>query len=110
MEEVKKISQLPDFKGMIYDLSGPTANMYGFECPVKLRQGACQDRRCIYPEICPILPINHKRQIDLLKKIRQLKGVKKVFVGSGLRYDLLMSDGDFGGAYLHNLVQHHWSA
>lgn len=109
LEEVKKISQLPDFKGMIYDLSGPTANMYGFECPVKLSQGACQDRRCIYPEICPILPINHKRQIDLLKKIRQLKGVKKVFVGSGLRYDLLMSDRDYGGAYLHNLVQHHIS-
>jgi uncharacterized radical SAM protein YgiQ len=109
LDETKIIAGMPDFQGYIYDLSGPTANMYGFECPVKLRKGACLDKECIYPEVCPALPVDHKIQTVLLKKLREVKGVKKVFIGSGLRYDLILSDKENGEAYLQELVQHHIS-
>lgn len=109
LDEAHKITQLPDFKGYILDLSGPTANMYGFECPVKLRQGPCQDKNCLYPETCPTLPVDHQIQTELLQKLRRVKGVKKVFVGSGLRYDLLLADTKHGETYLKELVGHHTS-
>jgi len=109
INEAKVIASLSDFQGYIYDLSGPTANMYGFECPIKLRKGACLDKGCIYPEVCPALPVDHKIQTDLLKKLREVEGVKKVFIGSGLRYDLILSDKENGEAYLKELVQHHIS-
>jgi uncharacterized radical SAM protein YgiQ len=109
LDEAKKIADLPDFNGYIYDLSGPTVNMYGFECPIKLRKGACLDKGCIYPEVCPALPVDHQVQTELLKKLRQVEGVKKVFIGSGLRYDILLSDTENGEAYLKELVQHHIS-
>jgi len=109
LDEAQKITRLPDFQGKIYDLSGPTANMYGFECPIKLRKGACQDKRCIFPEICPVLPVDHKQQIELLRKLRQVKGVKKIFVSSGLRYDLILSDDEHGQEYINELVKHHIS-
>lgn len=109
VQEAREIAQLPDFKGIIYDLSGPTANMYGFECPVKLRKGPCEGKSCLYPETCPTLPVDHRQQTELLKQIREIKGVEKVFVGSGLRYDLLLSDTEHGETYLKELVQHHIS-
>jgi len=107
--EARQIADLPDFKGCIYDLSAPTANMYGFECPVKLRKGPCEDKGCLYPETCPTLPVDHSIQTDLLRKLRGIKGVKKVFIGSGLRYDLILSDSKHGEAYLRELVRHHVS-
>ncbi len=109
LAEAQEIAKLPDFNGYIYDLSGPTANMYGFECPIKLRRGPCLDKNCVYPETCPALPVDHEIQTDLLGKLRQVKGVKKVFVGSGLRYDLILSDEKHGEAYLKELVRHHTS-
>jgi len=109
LTEARQITHLPDFTGFIYDLSGPTANMYGFECPVKLRKGPCKDKNCLYPETCPTLPVDHQMQTELLRKVRQIKGVKKVFVGSGLRYDLVLSDNEHGEAYLRELVRHHVS-
>jgi len=109
LREAEAITHMPDFSGYIFDLSGPTANMYGFECPIKLRQGPCQDQSCIYPEICSSLPVDHQVQTELLQKLRQIDGVKKVFVGSGLRYDLLLSDEEHGPDYLKELVAHHIS-
>ncbi len=109
LEEARKLTRLPDFKGYILDLSGPTANMYGFECPRKLQKGACPNRVCIYPDVCPSLPVDHSKQTELLKKIRQVPGIKKVFIGSGLRYDLILSDSEHGQAYLEELVGHHVS-
>jgi len=109
LAEARQVAHLPDFKGIIYDLSGPTANMYGFECPVKLRQGPCEGKGCLYPETCPTLPVDHSLQIDLLHKLRQVDGVEKVFVGSGLRYDLILSDREHGEKYLRELVRHHIS-
>jgi uncharacterized radical SAM protein YgiQ len=107
--EAKAIAQLPDFKGYILDVGGPTANMYGFECPIKLKDGACQDKRCIYPSVCGALKPDHGKQIALLKRLRKIPGVKKVFVGSGIRYDLVLEDKQHGDAYLKAITRHHVS-
>ena len=109
LSEAKKIASLPDFKGYIHDLSGPTANMYGFECKKKLEKGSCKDKRCLYPEICSALKPDHSQQIELLKKLRKIKGIKKVFVASGLRYDLLLADKNHQQEYIKELVLHHTS-
>jgi len=108
-EEAERLIQHPEFKGYIQDLGGPTANMYGFECDKKLKSGVCPAKRCISPGICPVLEIDHQPQIDLLKKVRKLDGIKKVFVASGIRYDMILDDQKCGDQYLHELVNHHVS-
>ncbi|MDP2719977.1 MAG: YgiQ family radical SAM protein [Dehalococcoidia bacterium] len=109
LAEARQITNLPDFKGYIVDVGGPTANMYGFECEIKLRQGICQDRRCLYPQVCPSIKAKHRPQVELLRNIRSIKGVKKVFVASGIRYDLLLSDRKYCDRYLQEVVEHHVS-
>ncbi|MCF8146663.1 MAG: YgiQ family radical SAM protein [Deltaproteobacteria bacterium] len=105
----EQIAGLPDFKGYISDVGGPTANMYGFECRKKREKGSCTDRRCLFPEICPNLRPDHSRQIELLTRLRQMDGIKKVFVASGLRYDLLFNDKRHCIKYLEEIVSHHVS-
>ncbi len=105
--EVRQLTHHPSFTGIIQDVSAPTVNMYGYECARKLRQGACRDRRCIYPEICPSLPVDHSRHQELLQRLRSVPGVKKVFVSSGLRHDLVLEDEVHGEAYLEELACHH---
>ena len=107
--EARSISKLPGFKGYIQDVSGPTANMYGYECPKKLKDGSCQDRRCLTPERCPVLKIDHQPQLDLLRRLRKIEGIKKVFVASGIRYDMVLADRQHGKAYLKEIVEHHTS-
>ena len=109
IRDAERIAGLPDFKGYIPDVGGPTANMYGFECRKKLEKGGCTDRRCMFPEICPKLKPDHSRQIELLTKIRQVDGIKKAFIASGLRYDLLFNDQKHCMKYLEELVSHHIS-
>ena len=109
LQEVRALTKLPDFKGYISDVGGPTANMYGYECGIKLKQGACADKRCIYPMVCRALKPNHQQQIELLRKLRQIPGIKKIFVGSGLRYDLILADQQHGRAYMKELTGHHVS-
>ena len=109
IEEIKVIAEYPDFRGYIRDIGGPTANMYGFECAKKLTSGACVDKRCLFPTICPTLPVDHSKQISLLKKARGVPGVKKVFVASGIRYDMVMKDQRKGPTYLKEIVNHHVS-
>jgi uncharacterized radical SAM protein YgiQ len=109
LDEAGKIAGLNGFKGYITDVGGPTANMYGFECEKKISQGTCQDKRCLYPGVCPSMKADHKQQIELLKNIRAIKGVKKVFVASGLRYDLLLNDRKYGERYLQEVIDHHIS-
>ncbi|MCD6576435.1 MAG: YgiQ family radical SAM protein [Anaerolineaceae bacterium] len=109
LAEAEAIAKLPDFKGYILDVGGPTANMYGFECPIKLKNGACQDKRCIYPSVCGALKPTHQKQIALLKRLRKIPGVKKVFVASGIRYDLVLEDKRYGDAYLKEITRHHVS-
>ncbi|MDX9745099.1 MAG: YgiQ family radical SAM protein [Syntrophales bacterium] len=109
LEEAKRLAAHPRFKGYIQDVGGPTANMYGFECTRKLKQGACREKRCIYPRVCHRLPVNHNRHMTVLRKLRRIPGVKKVFVASGLRYDLLLHDRKNGPVYLEELIRHHIS-
>jgi len=109
LQEVEEISRIPEFKGIIQDLGGPTANMYGFECVKKIKSGVCLDRRCLSPAICSALKPNHKRQIDLLKAVRSHPKVKKVFVASGIRYDLLLNDRQHGKEYIEEVLAHHVS-
>jgi len=109
LAEARLLTQLPEFKGNILDVGGPTANMYGFECEKKLTHGACAKKSCLFPAVCPLLKVDHRPQLDLLQKIRDLPGVKKVFVASGIRYDLLLSDQACGLTYLREVVAHHVS-
>ena len=105
ISEAKTISHLKDFKGYITDLGGPTANMYGFECKKKLSKGVCQDKRCLFPTPCKSLMPDHSKQTELIQKIEQLPGIKKVFINSGIRYDLILNDKKYGGAYLKKIVR-----
>ncbi|BAQ35367.1 YgiQ family radical SAM protein [Dehalococcoides sp. THU3] len=109
LAEARILAGYPDFKGYIQDIGGPTANMYGFECEKKLKEGACADKRCLYPQVCPSLKVNHHKQLEMLKKVRTVTGIKKVFAASGIRYDLLLADRQYGEQYLKELVQHHIS-
>jgi uncharacterized radical SAM protein YgiQ len=109
VREAGHLAQLPDFKGYIQDVGGPTANMYGFECKKKTSHGSCADKRCLYPELCPQMEVDHGKQRALLKRLRGIEGVKKVFVASGIRYDLVLADQKHGLPYLSDVVRHHTS-
>ncbi|HEY5158420.1 MAG TPA: YgiQ family radical SAM protein [Anaerolineales bacterium] len=109
LEEARQLVSHPEFKGYIQDMGGPTANMYGFECDKKLKSGACPAKRCLFPEICPLLEVDHRPQLELLRQVRKLPGIKKVFVASGIRYDMVLGDAVCGEAYLDEIVEHHVS-
>jgi uncharacterized radical SAM protein YgiQ len=109
VSEARHLAAHPDFKGMIADVGGPTANMFGFECAKKRGQGACRDKRCLFPSVCPSLHVNHGPLISLLRQLRQIPAVKKIAVASGLRYDLILADAQNGLTYLRELVRHHVS-
>lgn len=109
IKEITHITKDKKFKGNISDVGGPTANMYQMECAKKLKLGACSDKRCLYPQTCPALKPNHSRQIDLLKKLRSIQGIKKIFIASGIRYDLILDDYEKGDKYLEEIVAHHVS-
>jgi len=109
VQEARALTRHPAFKGMIHDVGGPTANMYGFECAKKKEQGACRKKRCLFPKPCPNMPIDHGPQIALLREIRRVPGVRKVVVASGIRYDMILADTKKGKAYLEEIVRHHVS-
>jgi uncharacterized radical SAM protein YgiQ len=109
VREAKRLTLLPGFRGIIQDVGGPTANMYGFECEKKTAHGSCPEKLCLYPELCPQMEVDHSRQLALLRRLRQIEGVKKVFVASGIRYDLVLADQEHGQAYLREVIRHHTS-
>jgi len=109
LEEARRLTAHPRFQGIIADVGGPTANMYGFECARKRRQGPCPDRRCLHPEVCRHLRPDHRAQIQLLEALRGVPGVRRVFVASGVRHDLVLADHRSGDRYLDQLVRHHVS-
>ncbi|MBI9049228.1 MAG: YgiQ family radical SAM protein [Anaerolineaceae bacterium] len=109
LREAKRIISLPGFKGYLLDAGGPTANMYGFECSKKLKSGACKDQSCIYPEVCKSLKPTHEPYRRLLAKLAKLPGMKKVFVSSGIRYDLLFDDKKGASAFMEQLTAEHVS-
>jgi len=105
LREAKKLTQKPDFKGIINGVGGPSANMYGMECKNWERKGACLDKSCLYPRICPALDTSHKKLIELMSRLRELQGVRQVFTGYGVRYDLALEDEE----YLKELCAYHIS-
>lgn len=109
IDEAKEFRKKKNFKGNILDVGGPTANMYGFECAKKLKLGFCEDKRCVCPETCKALRPTHKPQIDILKDLRKLDGIKKVFVASGIRYDMVLDDKNYGYEYFEEIVKNHTS-
>ena len=109
LREAERLVSLPDFKGYIRDVGGPTANMYGFECREKRLRGACPDKRCLYPVVCASLRPDHGRQRSLLRNLRRIPGVKQAIVASGIRHDLVLADRKQGIPYLGEVVRHHIS-
>ena len=109
LNEAKKFTKHKSFKGNISDAGGPTANMYGFECEKKIQKGCCEKKRCISPTVCRSMQPDHSHQINLLQKLQNINGVKKVFIASGIRYDMIVSDKKYGQKYVNNLVQKHTS-
>ncbi len=107
IEEAKLITQDKDFKGYIHDVGGPTANFRQPSCQKQLRAGVCKHRQCLCPEPCPNLEVTHSDYLSLLRKLRSLPNVKKVFVRSGIRFDYLMLDKD--DTFFRELVEHHIS-
>lgn len=105
LREVEKITKMETFRGYISDLGGPTANMYGFECHKKIKSGSCSDKKCLYPSVCKNLKPDHQRQIELIKKAEKIKNVKKVFISSGIRYDLILNDRKNGENYLKKIIE-----
>ncbi|MDD3981606.1 MAG: YgiQ family radical SAM protein [Spirochaetales bacterium] len=107
VEEARSLTELDDFKGYIHDVGGPTANFRRSACKKMETRGACLDRRCLSPEPCPGLEADHEEYLRLLRRLRNLPGVKKVFVRSGVRYDYAMLDKN--DEFLRELVEHHIS-
>lgn len=97
----------PEFKGYIHDVGGPTAEFRKPACAGQLKRGACPHRLCLYPSPCPHLEVDHRDYLRLLRELRELPGVKKVFVRSGFRFDYLMADPD--KSFLKELCEHHIS-
>ncbi|MHC4940190.1 MAG: YgiQ family radical SAM protein [Planctomycetota bacterium] len=103
LKEVAEITAQDDFKGTISDLGGPTANMYGMRCTRPDVEAKCRRLSCIHPKICPLLGTSHKPTLRLLKKVRDMQGVKRVFVASGIRMDLANLDEE----YIEEVAAHH---
>ena len=107
LEEARLMTQEPDFKGYIHDVGGPTANFRQPACKKQLKHGACPNRQCLFPEPCPNMEIDHSDYVALLRKLRALPKVKKVFIRSGIRFDYLIRDKD--ETFFRELVKYHVS-
>lgn len=107
INEAKLIIKDPDFKGYIHDVGAPTANFRNPSCEKQKTTGACEGKRCLYPSPCKSMEIDHSDYLSLLRKLRSIDGVKKVFVRSGIRYDYLIADSD--DTFFYELCTHHIS-
>lgn len=105
--EAKEIIKDTDFKGYIHDVGGPTANFRHPACDKQLKAGVCKNRQCLFPTPCKNLNADHSDYLSLLRKLRALPGVKKVFIRSGIRFDYLLADSD--DTFFKELVEHHVS-
>ena len=107
VREAKIITEMPDFKGYIHDVGGPTANFRGPACEKQLKDGVCANRKCLAPSPCPNMKIDHTEYIHLLEQIEKLPKIKKVFIRSGIRFDYLLADKD--ETFFKKLVRDHVS-
>lgn len=107
LKEAEMLTHMKGFKGYIHDVGGPTANFRGPSCEKQLEYGLCKGKKCLAPAPCKNLHVDHKEYLDLLRKIRSIKGIKKVFIRSGIRYDYLIEDKD--DEFMRELIEHHVS-
>lgn len=107
LDEARRLTEMPDFKGYIHDVGGPTANFRKPSCEKQIKLGLCKGKKCLAPEPCPNLEADHSEYIDILRKLRKIKGVKKVFIRSGIRYDYLMEDES--DEFIKELIKNHVS-
>ena len=107
LKEARLMTEEKDFKGYIHDVGGPTANFRQPSCEKQLRAGVCKNRQCLFPKPCPNLKVSHRDYVDLLRKLRKLPRVKKVFVRSGIRFDYVCADPS--DEFLRELVKYHIS-
>jgi len=107
IEEAKLLTTLPNFKGYIHDIGGPTANFRHRACKKQIEHGTCKNKQCMFPAPCKNLIIDHIEYLSLLKKVRKLPGIKKVFIRSGIRYDYLIHDNN--DSFFKELCEHHIS-
>ncbi|HKL76553.1 MAG TPA: YgiQ family radical SAM protein [Halanaerobiales bacterium] len=107
LKEAKEIIKMNDFKGYIHDVGGPTANFRHPACTKQVTQGSCKNKHCLYPEPCSNLHVDHSDYLDILKSLRKISEIKKVFIRSGLRYDYILEDDD--SEFLEELCKHHVS-
>ena len=105
--EAEKFVWNPDFKGYIHDVGGPTANFRDPACDHQLEHGVCTNKQCMAPKLCPNMKVSHKDYLELLRSLRKIKGVKKVFIRSGLRFDYIMADKT--DEFFNELCEHHIS-
>ncbi len=107
VEEAKQMTEQPDFKGYIYDVGGPTANFRRPSCDKQLAKGVCTNKQCLFPKPCVNLKVDHSDYVELLRKLRNLPKVKKVFVRSGIRFDYVLADKD--DTFMEELCRYHIS-
>ena len=107
LEEAHKLVAMSNFKGYIHDVGGPTANFRGPSCEKQLKIGLCKGRKCLAPSPCRNLHVDHTEYLQMLRKLRKIDGVKKVFIRSGIRYDYLIEDKD--DEFMRELIEHHIS-
>ena len=107
IEEARKITEMSDFKGYIHDVGGPTANFRTPSCEKQLKAGLCPDKKCLAPKICPAVKVDHSDYLELLRKLRQIPKIKKVFIRSGIRFDYLIADKNED--FFRELIEHHIS-
>lgn len=107
LKEAKWMTEQPDFKGYIFDVGGPTADFDHAACDKQKEHGVCSYKECLWPQVCKNMKVDHSQYVRLLRKLRALPGVKKVFIRSGIRYDYVLADAS--DEFLEELVQHHIS-
>ena len=107
LKEAELLTQMPNFKGYIHDVGGPTANFRRPSCEKQLQSGLCKGKKCLAPEPCKNLDVDHTEYLQMLRKLRKVKGVKKVFIRSGIRYDYLIQDKN--DDFMRDLIEHHVS-
>jgi uncharacterized radical SAM protein YgiQ len=109
VREATALAAHPRFKGVLSNVGGPTANMFAMSCDRIAAKGACAHKGCLFPAPCRFLNVDHGPQVELLRALRGIPGILKVFVGSGLRYDLIVADRRNGQRYLEEIIKHHAS-
>ncbi len=107
LKEAEMLTHEPDFKGYIHDVGGPTANFRHRSCHKQLKHGFCRGKRCLAPQMCKNLEVDHSEYLGILRKMRSIKGIKRVFIRSGIRFDYLMADPD--KSFFRELCKYHIS-